>query len=91
VANQNPSSGALTTQTSDVHSVQSKNPKGNQQSKGKRKYKNNNGNGDKKVVNNVGKGQNKKRKMKFMCKICANDHLTHEFPWFEEAQNILEK
>jgi hypothetical protein len=45
-------------QMSDVHSVQSTNPKDNQQSEGKRKSKNKKGKGDKKVVNNVGKGKN---------------------------------
>jgi hypothetical protein len=39
VANQTPSSPAPLTQTSDVHSLQSTNPKGNQQTEGNRKHK----------------------------------------------------
>jgi hypothetical protein len=89
VANQTPSSAAPVTQTSDVHSVQSTNPKGNQQSEGKRKYKNKKGKGDKKAVNNVGEGKNEKRKVKFLCNLCTDDHLTHQFPQLEEAQNLL--
>jgi hypothetical protein len=77
------------TQMSDVHSVQSTNPKGNQQTKGKRKSKNKKGKGDKKVVNNVGKGKNEKRKVKFLCKIFIDDHLTHQCPQLEEAQKLL--
>jgi hypothetical protein len=87
VANQTPSSASPVTQTSDVHSVQSTNPKGNQQTEGKRKSKNKKGKGDKKVVNNVGEGKNEKRKVKFLCKLCTDDHLTHQFPRLEEAQN----
>jgi hypothetical protein len=53
------------------------NPKGNQQFEGNRKSKKKKGKGNKKVVNNVGEGKNKKRKVKFLCKICMDDHLTH--------------
>jgi hypothetical protein len=70
MANQTPSSTSPVTQMSYVHSVQSMNPKGNQQSEGKRKSKNKKGKGDKKVVNNVGEGKNEKRKVKF-CVIFA--------------------
>jgi hypothetical protein len=72
-----------------VHSVKSKYPKGNQQTDQKRKYKNNKGKGDKKVMNNVGEGKNENRKVKFLCNICREDHLTHQFPRFEEAQTLL--
>jgi hypothetical protein len=89
VANQTPSSTSPVTQTSDVHSVQSTNPKGNQQTEGKRKSKNKKGKGDKKAANNVGEGKNEKRKVKFPCKLCMDDHLTHQFPQLEEAQNLL--
>lgn len=61
--------------------MQSTNPKGNQQSEGKRKPKNKKGKGDKKDVNNVGKGKNEKRKVNFLCNLCMDDHLTHQFPW----------
>jgi ribosomal protein L44E len=89
MANQNPSSDAPITQTLDVHSVQSKNPKGNQQTEGKRKSKKKKGKGDKKAANNVGEGKNEKRKVKFPCNLCTNSHLTHQFPRLEEAQNLL--
>jgi hypothetical protein len=39
MSNQTPSLVSPITQTSDVHTVKSTNPKGNQQSKGKREYK----------------------------------------------------
>jgi ribosomal protein L44E len=87
VANPIPSLTSSITQMSDVQSVQSNNPKGNQHTKGKRKNKK--GKGDKKVANNVGKGKTKKIKVKFPCMICTNDHLIHQLPWLEEAQKIL--
>jgi hypothetical protein len=74
---------------SNVHSVQSTNPKGNQQTKGKRKPKIKKVKGDKKVANNVGEEKNEKRKVKFPCNICTKDHLNHQFPQLEEAQKIL--
>jgi hypothetical protein len=78
VANQTPSLASPVTQMSDVHNLQSKNPKGNQKTKGKRKPKNKKGKGDKKAANNVGKGKNEKRKVNFPCKLCTNYHLTHQ-------------
>jgi hypothetical protein len=68
-----------------------KNPKDNQQSEGKIKGKGKKGKGgnDKKVANNVGEGKNEKKKVKFPCNICTDDHLTHQFPRMEEAHNIL--
>jgi hypothetical protein len=33
--------------------------------------------------------EKKKRKVKFPCNICMENHLTHQFPWLEEAQNLL--
>jgi hypothetical protein len=77
VPSQTPSSVAPVTQTSDVHSVQLTNPKGNQQTEGKKKQKNKKGKGDKKAGNNVGEGKNEKRKVNFPCKLCTDDHLTH--------------
>jgi hypothetical protein len=47
------------------------------------------GKGDKKAANNSGEGKNEKRKVKFLCKICTDDHLTHQCPRLEEAQNLL--
>jgi ribosomal protein L44E len=84
-----PSLAAPVTQTLDVHSVKSTNPKGNQQTEGKRKSKNKKGKGDKKVVNNIGERKNEKRKVKFPCKICMDDHLTHQCPRLKESQNLL--
>jgi hypothetical protein len=62
------------------------NPKGNQQPEGKIKAKGKKGKGDKKVANNVGEGKNEKKKVKFPCNLCMDDHLTHQCPWLEEAQ-----
>jgi hypothetical protein len=60
VANQTPSLVAPITQTVNVHSVQSMNPKGNKQSEGKRKSKNKNSKGDNKARNNDGEGKTKR-------------------------------
>jgi len=73
----------------DVHSVHSMTPMGNYQSEGKRKSKGKKVKGDTKAMNNVGKNKNEKRKVKFPCKICTNNHLTHQFPWLEEAQKLF--
>jgi hypothetical protein len=89
MANQTPSSVSPITLKSNVHSVQSTNPKGNQQSKGKRKSKNKKGKEDKKVANNIGEGKNEKRKVKFLCKICMDDHLNHQCSRLEESQKLL--
>jgi hypothetical protein len=42
----------------------------------------------KKATNNIGKGKNEKRKVKFLCKLCMENHLTHQCPQLEEAQNL---
>ena len=65
------------------------NPKGNQQPEGKRKAKGKKGKGDKKVYNNDGEGKNEKKKVKFLCIIFVDDHLTRQCPRLEEAQMIL--
>ena len=78
------------TQSEDVHSVQpSSNPNGNQQpGENKKKGHNNrkggkngnkpkdNGNNEK-TNNNAGEGKKERRKVKFPCKLCIDDHLTH--------------
>jgi len=74
---------------SDVHSVQSTNPKANHQTEGKKKQKNKKGKGDKKDANNDGDGKIEKRKVNFLCKICMDDHLTHLCPRLMESQNLL--
>jgi hypothetical protein len=89
VANQTPSSPTPVTQTSDVHNVKKKNPKGKQQTEGKKKHKIKKGKGDKKDENSVGKGKTKKRKVKFLCKICMENHLTHQCPQLEEVHKLL--
>jgi hypothetical protein len=76
------------TQTLDVHSVQSTNPKANQQDKGKKKQRNK-GKGDQKPTNNVGGGNTERNKLKYPCKLWAEDHLNHMCPRIVEAQNSL--
>ena len=49
VASQTPGLAALVSQTSEVHSVQLTNPKGNQQPEGKRKAKGKKGKGSKRL------------------------------------------
>jgi hypothetical protein len=58
VTSQTPSLVFPATQMSDVHSVQSKNPKANHQTEGKKKQRNKKGKGDKKIANNAGGGKN---------------------------------
>jgi hypothetical protein len=82
------------TQSTDVRSVQSStSPNGRQQPGGsKKKGHNNNRRGGKnnnkpkdngnneKMNNNVGEGKKERRKVKFPCKLCTYDHLTHFIP-----------
>jgi hypothetical protein len=82
------------TQSADVHSVQSStDPNGNQQPVGnKNKGHNNNRKGgnnnnkpkdngnNEKMNNNVGEGKKERRKVKFTCNLCTDDHLTHLCP-----------
>jgi hypothetical protein len=76
VANQTTVLAAPPTQTSDVHSVQSTNPKATQQPDGKKKQRKK-GNGDTKPTNNAGGGSTEKRKSRYLCNLCAKDHPTH--------------
>jgi hypothetical protein len=89
VASQTSSLVVPPTQTSDVHSVQSTNPKANQQPEGKKKQWNKKGKGEKKATNNVGGGKMEKRKSKYPCNLCTEDHLTHLCPRLAEAQKLL--
>jgi hypothetical protein len=91
VAGQAPGLTTPTTQSSDVHSVQSMTPKGPQQPRGKKKGKGKKGGGgnDKKDGNNVEGEKNKKKKVNFPCNLCKGDHLTHLFPKLEESQCLL--
>ena len=74
------------TQMESVLSVQSSNQKGNQQprrnkNKGKNNRKGGNKNGNSNSTNkntrNAGGDKHPKRKVKFPCKLCKEDHLTH--------------
>ena len=87
----------------DVHSIQSlANPNGNQKLGGnRRKGKGNNSKGGKnnnkakddtnndRSNNNAGEGKKEKWKVKFPCKICKDDHLTHLCPKIKEASRLL--
>jgi hypothetical protein len=76
------------TQTSEVHTVQLTNPKATQQPEGKKKQQNN-GKGDKKPNDNAGGDNTEKRKARYPCNFCAEDHLTHLCPRLAEAQNFV--
>jgi hypothetical protein len=39
--------------------------------------------------NNAGEGKKEKRKVKFPCKLCKYDHLTHLCPKIEESSRLL--
>jgi hypothetical protein len=79
VASQTPALAAPPTQTSEVHSVQMANPKANQQPKGKKKQ-HKKSKGDKKQTDNSGEGTTEKRKARYPCNLCAEDHPTHLCP-----------
>lgn len=85
----------MASQTSSISVIQSDNPKGNQNSNGKKKgrgkKKNQDGKPDaNKSGNNAGGGINEsKKKVKFPCKLCSGDHLTHLCPKIEDAQRLL--
>jgi hypothetical protein len=72
------------TQTYEVNSVQSMQPKNHQQLGGKKKRnKNNNSNieqGTAPIQNNQAEGTKENKKNPFPCMICREDHPTHKFP-----------
>ena len=81
-----------------VLSVQSSDQKGNQQPRrNKKKGKNNckggnrneNAHSNDKNTQNVGGDKQPKRKVKFPCKLCKEDHLTNLCPWIEEASRFI--
>jgi hypothetical protein len=47
------------------------------------------GKGDKKPIDNAGGGNTGKRKARYPCNLCAEDHLTHLCPQLVEAQNFV--
>jgi hypothetical protein len=96
------SASSKPTQSADVHYVQSlKNPNGDQQlDENKRKFQNNHKGGknnnkpkDKdnngKQNDNAREGNKEKCKVKFPCKLCTDDHLTHLCPKLAEVARIL--
>jgi hypothetical protein len=87
-ASQTPALAAPPTQTSEVHSIQMTNPKATQQPKGKKKQCKK-GKGDKKPTDNAGEGTTEKRKVRYPCNLCAEDHLTHLCPRLAEAQKFV--
>jgi hypothetical protein len=87
-ASQTTALAAPPTQTSEVHSVQMTNPKANQQLEGKKKQRKKS-KGDKKPNDNAGEGTTKKRKARYPCNLCAEDHPTHLCPQLAEAQKFV--
>jgi hypothetical protein len=87
-ASQDTTSAAPPTQTSEVHSVQTTNPKANQQPEGKKKQRKKS-KGDKKPNDKAGKGTTEKRKARYPCNLCAEDHPTHLCPRLAEAQKFV--
>ena len=75
-------------QSLSINVVQASNPKGNQQSDGNKKGKNGKGNANK-TNEHVGEGPKEKKKVKFPCKLCTGDHLTHLCPKIQDAQRLL--
>ena len=65
--------------------------KGNQQPGGKnKKGKKGEGNQNKqKPTNNADGRRKEKKKVKIPCKLCHEDHLTHQCPLMEQAQKLL--
>ena len=76
-------------QTATIFAQYSKN--GNQHPCGKKKKgKKGEGNQNKqKPTNNADGGKKEKKKVKFPCKLCHEDHLTHLCPLIEQAQKLL--
>ena len=86
------------TQTVSVLSMQSSDQKGNQQprrnrKKGKNNHKggnrNENANSNDKNACNAGGDKQAKRKVKFPCKLCKEDHLTYLCPCIDEALKFI--
>jgi hypothetical protein len=77
-ANQTNALASPPTQTSEVHSVQSTNPKATQQPEGKEK-----------PTDNAGEGTTEKRKARYPCNLCVEDHPTHLCPRLAEARKFV--
>jgi hypothetical protein len=80
-----------TTQSSNVHTLQSKTQKDPQQPEQKKKGKGKKGNGgnDKKDNKNVEGGKYENMKVKLPCKSFGEYYLTHQFPQREEAHLLI--
>jgi hypothetical protein len=76
------------TQTSEVHIVQSTNPKAAHHPEGKKKQRKK-GKGDKKPNDNAGGDNTEKRKVRYPCNLCMEDHPTHLCPRLAEAQKFV--
>jgi hypothetical protein len=76
------------TQMSEVHSVQTTNPKANQQLEGKKKQRKKS-KGDKKPNDNASEGTTERKKARYPCNLCAEDHPTHLCPRLAEAQKFV--
>jgi hypothetical protein len=87
-ASQTTALAAPPTQTSEVNSIQTTNPKATQQPEGKKKQ-HKKGKGDKKPTDNAGEGTTEKRKAGYPCNLCAEDHLNHLCPRLAEAQKFI--
>jgi hypothetical protein len=87
-ASQTTALAAPPTQTSEVHSVQTTNPKANQQPEGKKKQCKKS-KGDKKPNDNAGEGTTERKKARYPCNLCAEDHPTHLCPRLAEAQKFV--
>jgi hypothetical protein len=64
------------------------NPKANQQLEEKKKQRKKS-KGDKKPNDNVGEGTMEKRKARYPCNLCVEDHPTHLCPRLVEAQKFV--
>ena len=65
--------------------------KGNQQP-GRKKKRGKKGEGNQKKqkpTKNADGGKKEKKKVKFPCKLCHEDHLTHLYPLMDQAQKLL--
>ena len=85
-------SAQKSTPPSDILSVQKATTKGGQQPGGKKKGKNQKKDTTASGGNtNAGGDKKERRKVKFPCKLCLEDHLTHHCPKMEEAKRLLEQ
>jgi hypothetical protein len=87
-ASQTTTLAALPTQMSEVHSMQTTNPKATQHPEGKKKQQKK-GKGEKNPTDTAGEGTTEKRKARYPCNLCAEDHLTHLCPRLAEAQKFV--